>query len=65
MEKVSKYLLLGTVSVDFHVTVEILIVNSSPVKLRKNGNSRGQCIRYVGRPERKNWLGVKRFEKRF
>ena len=43
---------------DFYVTVEILIVN-----LRKNGNSKGQCISYVVRPERKNRLGVKRFER--
>jgi hypothetical protein len=55
-----QYKLLGTISVDFYVTGEILIVN-----LRKNGNSKGQYIGYVGRPERKNWLGVKIFERIF
>jgi hypothetical protein len=47
-----QYKLLGTISVDFYVTGEILIV-----KLRKNGNSKGGM-----HPERKNWLGVKRCE---
>ena len=40
--------LSGVISVDFDVTVKLLISNSASVKyLRKNGNTMGQSIIYL------------------